>query len=111
MRLDPRDGVLRVPAGRTPSNLAYTLTLPAYPTADALGQVPAVTRDKSLLAAPPVPAAVQKIMVALNKLCEPALRPIRKFLPDLGGIDISPIILLLLLNFLRSALYSYFYNL
>jgi len=53
---------------------------------------------------------VQKIMLALNRLCEPALRPIQKLLPDLGGIDLSPIILLLLLNFARSALYTYFYN-
>src|SRR5919205_1231416 len=34
----------------------------------------------------------------LYRLTEPALRPIRRFLPDLGGIDISPIILLLLLT-------------
>ena len=34
-------------------------------------------------------------------MTEPALRPIRRFLPDLGGIDISPIILLLLIFFLR----------
>ena len=32
---------------------------------------------------------------------EPALRPIRRFLPDLGGIDISPIVLLLILFFIR----------
>ena len=37
----------------------------------------------------------------LYKITEPALRPIRRFMPDLGGIDISPIILLLLLFFLR----------
>ncbi len=54
---------------------------------------------------------VQKLRYALNRLCEPALRRIRKFLPDLGGIDIAPIILLLLLNFAQSALYRYFYNL
>ncbi|MDE3016730.1 MAG: YggT family protein [Pseudomonadota bacterium] len=53
---------------------------------------------------------VQRVMYALNRLCEPALRPIQKILPDLGGIDISPIILLLLLNFVRSALYTYFYS-
>lgn len=52
-----------------------------------------------------------KIMHALDRLCKPVLAPIQKRLPDLGGIDISPIILLLLLNFLRSALYSYLYNL
>jgi YggT family protein len=38
---------------------------------------------------------------ALYRITEPALRPIRRFMPDLGGIDISPIILLLLLFFLR----------
>jgi len=37
----------------------------------------------------------------LYRLTEPALRPIRRFMPDLGGIDISPIILLLLLFFVR----------
>ncbi len=38
---------------------------------------------------------------ALFRVTEPALRPIRSILPDLGGIDISPIVLLLLLFFLR----------
>jgi YggT family protein len=37
----------------------------------------------------------------LYRLTEPALRPIRRFMPDLGGVDISPIILLLILFFLR----------
>ena len=37
----------------------------------------------------------------LYRLTEPALKPIRRFLPDLGGIDISPIILLLILFFVR----------
>ncbi len=36
-----------------------------------------------------------------NRLTEPALRPIRGFLPNLGGIDISPIILILGLWFLE----------
>ena len=40
----------------------------------------------------------------LYRLTEPALRPIRRFIPDLGGIDISPIILLLLIFFLRQFL-------
>jgi YggT family protein len=54
---------------------------------------------------------VQKTMYALDRLCQPALKPIQKILPDLGGIDISPIVLLLILNFVRNALYTYFYNL
>ena len=41
----------------------------------------------------------------LWRLTEPALRPIRSFLPNLGGIDISPVILILLLVFLRRLLF------
>lgn len=37
----------------------------------------------------------------LQALTEPALRPIRRLLPDLGGIDISPIVLLLALQFVQ----------
>jgi YggT family protein len=37
----------------------------------------------------------------LYRVTEPVLRPIRRMLPDLGGIDISPIIVLLLIFFLR----------
>jgi YggT family protein len=35
----------------------------------------------------------------LYRITEPALRPIRNLLPDLGSIDISPIILILLVQF------------
>lgn len=44
---------------------------------------------------------VYMIADALYRLTEPALRPIRKYLPNLGGLDISPIVLILLLIFLR----------
>ena len=37
----------------------------------------------------------------LYRVTEPALRPIRAFLPNFGGIDISPVILILILMFLR----------
>lgn len=37
----------------------------------------------------------------LHRLTEPALRPIRRYLPSLGGIDISPLVLILGLYFLR----------
>lgn len=40
----------------------------------------------------------------LYAVTEPALRPIRRILPDLGGIDISPIILLLIIFFIRQFL-------
>ena len=40
----------------------------------------------------------------LYRITEPVLRPIRNLLPNLGGIDISPIILILLLQALRMLL-------
>jgi len=38
----------------------------------------------------------------LFKATEPALRPIRRIMPDLGGLDISPIILLIAIFFVRT---------
>ena len=38
------------------------------------------------------------------RLTEPALRPIRGFLPNLGGIDLSPVVLILGLIFVRDVL-------
>lgn len=37
-----------------------------------------------------------------HRLTEPALKPIRKFLPNMGGFDISPIILILVLMFFEN---------
>ncbi len=37
----------------------------------------------------------------LYRVTEPALRPIRNLLPNLGGVDISPVILILLLLFVQ----------
>jgi YggT family protein len=37
----------------------------------------------------------------LYQITEPALRPIRRIIPSFGGIDVSPLILLLLLSFAR----------
>jgi YggT family protein len=42
----------------------------------------------------------------LYRITEPALRPIRRYIPNLGGIDISPVILMLLLWFLRDLMYE-----
>ncbi len=41
-----------------------------------------------------------------HNVTEPVLRPIRRFMPDLGGIDISPIVVLLIIFFLRSFLWN-----
>jgi YggT family protein len=43
----------------------------------------------------------------LWRITEPVLRPIRSILPDLGGIDISPVILILVLYFLRDLMFEY----
>ena len=40
----------------------------------------------------------------LYRITEPALRPFRRFLPNLGGIDISPVILILVLIFAQQLL-------
>jgi YggT family protein len=44
---------------------------------------------------------VRSLWMGLNALTEPALRPIRRFLPDLGGIDISPMVLILICWFVQ----------
>jgi YggT family protein len=43
----------------------------------------------------------------LYRITEPALRPIRNVLPNLGGIDISPVILFLLIVFIRYVIAHY----
>ncbi|MGB3021776.1 MAG: YggT family protein [Methyloceanibacter sp.] len=45
---------------------------------------------------------VLAIADTLYRLTEPALRPIRNILPNLGGIDISPVILILFLLFIQN---------
>jgi len=45
---------------------------------------------------------------ALYRITEPALRPIRRLIPLLGGIDISPVVLILGLIFLRNLMFELF---
>ena len=47
---------------------------------------------------------VYSLVDFLWRITEPALRPIRRLLPNLGGIDISPVILILILMFVQSVL-------
>ena len=44
---------------------------------------------------------VRTILDALDRLTAPLYRPIRKILPDFGGIDFSPIVLILAIQILR----------
>lgn len=41
------------------------------------------------------------------RITEPALRPIRRYLPNVGGLDLSPIVLILLLQFVRNLMWEY----
>ena len=45
----------------------------------------------------------------LYRITEPVLRPIRNALPNLGGIDISPVILILLILLLENVIIRYIY--
>jgi YggT family protein len=51
--------------------------------------------------------AVATISDFLYRITEPALRPLRSFLPNLGGVDISPIILFFILELIRREMLYY----
>ena len=44
---------------------------------------------------------VRSVWNGLNAIVEPALRQIRRFLPDMGGVDLSPIILIFIIWFVQ----------
>ncbi len=46
----------------------------------------------------------------LHRITEPALKPIRRYTPNLGGLDISPVILILLLMFAQRFVIWVFYQ-
>lgn len=50
---------------------------------------------------------VQMVMRVLTALTEPILRPIRSILPDIGGVDLSPLVLILLLFFIKNLINEY----
>jgi YggT family protein len=45
----------------------------------------------------------------LYQVTEPVLRPIRRRMPNLGGLDLSPVVLLLGIFLLKSIIYHYIY--
>nr|WP_294169304.1 YggT family protein [uncultured Sphingomonas sp.] len=47
---------------------------------------------------------VRRFLAAIDRLLDPLYRPIRKVLPDFGGLDLSPIVLLLTIQILRMLL-------
>lgn len=50
---------------------------------------------------------VRQILYALARLTEPVLAPIRRLLPDLGGLDVSPIVAAIIIQFIQYAVVYY----
>ena len=50
---------------------------------------------------------VYTISDVLYRLTEPALRPIRNVMPNLGGVDLSPMVLILIVIFVQSLIRNY----
>ena len=51
---------------------------------------------------------VFSVLDATYKLTDPALNKIRRFIPTFGSIDISPVVLILILMFLRNVIFEIF---
>jgi YggT family protein len=52
---------------------------------------------------------VRSIWNVLNALTEPVLRPLRRLIPSFGGLDISPVVLLLLIFLVENIIQRYIY--
>ena len=50
---------------------------------------------------------VYMVVDVLYKMTEPVLRPIRRLLPNMGGLDLSPVVLILLLWFIRDLIFDF----
>lgn len=53
---------------------------------------------------------VAMAMDFLDRIIEPALRPIRRIMPSIGGIDISPVVLILLIVFVQNLIREYWFG-
>ena len=51
---------------------------------------------------------VFSVLDVTYKLTDPALNKIRRFIPTFGSIDISPVVLILILMFLRNIIFEIF---
>jgi YggT family protein len=52
---------------------------------------------------------VETVWRVLNALTEPVLRPIRRIMPNFGGLDVSPIILFIIIYFIQRVIVLYIY--
>jgi len=52
----------------------------------------------------------QNLIAGLNKITDPIYRPLRKFIPSIGGIDVTPIILILGIFILQGVVPKIFFG-
>ncbi len=53
---------------------------------------------------------VRTVLLALARLVEPVMRPIRRVLPDLGGLDLSPMVAIIGIIFLQRFIVWVYFN-
>jgi YggT family protein len=53
---------------------------------------------------------VRQVWVALDRMTEPLYRPIRRIMPDFGGLDFSPMVVILIIIILRDILLPYIFG-
>ncbi|WP_077148457.1 YggT family protein [Sphingopyxis sp. KK2] len=50
---------------------------------------------------------VRQLWLVLERITEPLYRPIRRIMPDFGGIDLTPMVVLILLIIIRGPVMTY----
>ena len=55
---------------------------------------------------PPYPVLLVSIDRVINQVTEPVLAPVRRMLPSLGGLDLSPMLVIIVLWLIREVLAS-----
>lgn len=54
---------------------------------------------------------VRQLWLVLERITEPLYRPIRRIMPDFGGIDLTPIVVLILIAIIQGPVLRYLYTL
>ena len=52
---------------------------------------------------------VSQVWRILNQLTDPVLRPIRRYIPNFSGLDLSPLVLFIIIYFIEQVIYRYIY--
>lgn len=53
---------------------------------------------------------VAQIWMTLDRICEPLYRPFRRIMPDFGGLDLTPMVVLIIIIILQGPVLGYFYR-